>query len=212
MPRNYRQPVDQPVLTGYTDDGLFLKNDYPGQPTHLGGHGFITNMDIPLLEWLISTFDIKRFIDLGCGGGGMVEAALERGISSIGIDGDPAIDPEYVIDFNLPDPDEMERLMADISTPSGKRLVFSTEFVEHVAEEYIPNFLPVFAQADVIFLSHGLPLQFGHHHVTLKDSQFWIDRIVPLGFTHHEELSSQARGAAELIYCKQSGLIFLRNQ
>ena len=57
-------------------------------PNHLGGHLNKTHVDEGSLTWIINTFNIKSFLDVGCGTGGMVELSESKGIKSLGIDGD----------------------------------------------------------------------------------------------------------------------------
>ena len=63
---------------------------------HLGGHMNKTHVDAGALEWLISN-GAKSFLDIGCGPGGMVELATEKGLTARGIDGDHTI-PRFNID------------------------------------------------------------------------------------------------------------------
>lgn len=207
---SYIGPTDQPVLVGYTDDGLFIKHDYPGQPTHLGGHGFITNMDTPALDYLVKNFDIKEFIDLGCGGGGMSEYAEKCNLWTASIDGDPAVNPGWVIDFSNINKDSYPLFLSILEEPHPKRLVWSTEFVEHVAEEFVPNFMPIFACADVILLSHGLPNQFGHHHVNNRPGSHWIQRMQEIGFIVDDDATASVRNVAASQFVRQSGLVFIK--
>ena len=48
-------------------------------PDHLGGHLNKTHTDRATLLYLIQNFDIKSFIDVGCGPGDMVYLANDLG-------------------------------------------------------------------------------------------------------------------------------------
>lgn len=202
----------------YEADGLFIKHDYEGQPRHLGGHGFMTNMDTGVLEFLIERFDIKDFIDLGCGEGGMVRAARDRCIPAMGIDGDEESGADLIIDFAMPIPEtyQWDDEMPDVETSAllspfaRPQLVWSVEFVEHVAEEYIPNYLPVFECGDVVFLSHGLPGQFGHHHVNLQENSYWVGVMASIGMVLDQEATDKARQIATDQFCKKTGMVFVK--
>ena len=69
-------------------------------PEHLGGHNGTTQNDIGALEWAIKKFDIKSMVDVGCGTGRMVRMAEERGLTSMGIDGDGTIDRDTTMPRN----------------------------------------------------------------------------------------------------------------
>ena len=55
---------------------------------HLGGHMNKVHTDRSTLTYLTKKYNIKSMIDVGCGPGDMVMIALDKGINSIGIDGD----------------------------------------------------------------------------------------------------------------------------
>ena len=66
---------------------------------HLGGHNGLTHLDEGALKWLQS-LGHKRFLDIGCGPGGMVQLAEQLGFVVKGIDGDHTLeryDPQKFI-------------------------------------------------------------------------------------------------------------------
>ena len=72
---------------------------------HLGGHNGLTHLDEGALKWLQS-LGHKRFLDIGCGPGGMVQLAEQLGFVVKGIDGDHTLeryDPQKFIihDFQI---------------------------------------------------------------------------------------------------------------
>lgn len=135
---------------------------------HLGGHLGITHIDEGILNYLISEFKIKSFLDIGCGPMGMVNLAKQKGLYALGIDGDPKLafhDDFLKHDFTLGEP----TLNADFD------LAWSVEFLEHVEEKYISNFMPSFKRCKFAFITHALPNKPGHHHVNCQPPEYWID-------------------------------------
>ena len=57
-------------------------------PSHLGGHKNKTHLDEGTIDYLIKKFKPKSFLDIGCGPGGMVKIATNKGLKARGIDGD----------------------------------------------------------------------------------------------------------------------------
>jgi hypothetical protein len=95
----------------------------------------------------------------------VVQAQSFPHVTPIGIDGDPSlkevwqshypVSPEFFChDFaEGPPPVGIE---FSFPGPVAERVVvWSVEFVEHVEERYIPNYLPVFADADVVVMTHS---------------------------------------------------------
>lgn len=179
---------------------------------HLGGHLNRTNIDEGALTWLIDTFDPTSFLDIGCGPGGMVEHALAQGLYSIGIDGDPTVDKSWIQlhDF-VEGPVELDRRF-DIG--------WSVEFVEHVYEKYMPNYMPAFQACDVIVVTYAPPGTPGHHHVNLQEQPYWIDKFGEYGFTFDQEKTDQLRESSTMNLKKKShekrfvqkrGMVFLND-
>jgi SAM-dependent methyltransferase len=148
-------------------------------PKHLGGHANITHLDVQNLKYLQDKYKIQTMVDIGCGPGGMIRKANSMGIASCGIDGD------FTLDFT-----DISVVLNDFTKSSYKfettfDLAWSVEFVEHVEEQYIPNFMSVFKQAKYVFMTYS-PMECGYHY-NVKDSPYWIKVFEDYGFTHDEE-------------------------
>ena len=74
-------------------------------------------------------------LDVGCGPGGMVELANNLGVHAHGLDGD----------YTLKRYDDTKFTIHDFTNGSAPILIiylaWSVEFVEHVYEKYIPNYV-----------------------------------------------------------------------
>ena len=150
-------------------------------PDHLGGHCNVTKINRPVLNRLIEKYEVKSIIDIGCGPGGMKVLCDSLNVDRYGIDGDPEVmkttDHSLLYDFTQ-------------GTPVIDRefdLAWSTEFLEHIEEKYIPNFLPLFQKAKIVCCSAGLPGWPGHNHVNCQPPEYWIDVFKDYGFEYDGE-------------------------
>lgn len=170
-------------------------------PNHLGGHLNITHVDAGVLNFLTKTFSIKSMVDIGCGPGGMEKLALARNISWQGIDGDPQMARSSVLthDFSL-GPFKIEAF----------DLGWSVEFLEHVEEQYLPNFMAAFQSCDSVFITHAPPKKAGHHHVNCQPSSYWIEVFEDWGFIFMEDLTAEVRLASSMTrnFARENGLVF----
>jgi hypothetical protein len=180
-------------------------------PEHLGGHANKTHLDTGVLKYMIEKYGVKTMLDIGCGPGGMVYHARELGIDTHGIDGD----------FTLERTGEFFTLHDYTTGPSSLTenydMVWSCEFVEHVEEEYIPNFMPDFQRAKYVVMTFSE--KNGHHHVNLKPASYWIGIFESYGFSHIEEETTTIRNVTTMNldkkqkkqFVKNNGLFFVRN-
>jgi len=180
-------------------------------PEHLGGHQGITNVDEGALDWAISRFNISSMLDIGCGPGGMVELANSKGIDAIGIDGD----------YTLKRYDDTKFVIHDFSTGpvpklSKYDLAWSVEFVEHVYEDYIENYMPAFKKCKFVIMTYAPPGTGGHHHVNERPKEYWVNKFAQAGFVHVPELSLQMRKSTTMNsegrkrkYINNTGMVFV---
>jgi SAM-dependent methyltransferase len=175
-------------------------------PDHLGGHANKTHLDRGALQWLIKTFRINSFLDIGCGPGGMVELASLRGLYSVGIDGDFTIERNEDCNFIIHDFAESAYTSSEIYD-----IGWSCEFVEHVYEEYIPNYMPCFKQCKNMIITYAPPGWPGHHHVNLKEEEYWINIFEKNDFEYNEELTLELRKNSTMNLHKQKKA-FVKNR
>ena len=173
-------------------------------PAHLGGHFGVTHCDEPTLNYLMANYaPIVSMIDVGCGPGAMVDLAVSKGIRAIGIDGDPA-----VVQANG------GIVEHDYTTGSLSLwpvdLVWSVEFVEHVEERFVWNFLETFRNGRVLMMTHALPGQGGHHHVNEQLPEYWHKLLRSDGWTFDEVGTNWIRANATDWYVRDTGMIWHR--
>lgn len=155
-------------------------------PKHLGGHLNKTHIDKNALSYLIKRFNIKKFCDIGCGPGGMVILAKELGLEAIGIDGD----------FTLSFPENLNIILHDFTTGPINidyyDLAWSCEFLEHVKEEYQDNYFSAFLKCKVVCCTFSISSR-GHHHVNVKDQQYWDNTFDKYGFIKDTQSTNDIR-------------------
>jgi SAM-dependent methyltransferase len=168
---------------------------------HLGGHGNATSMQLPVFDFIQEKFKIKSVIDIGCGPAGMVEYSNYKGIYSIGIDGDTSLDSkEYVINHDY--------TLGALELNQNFDLAYSVEFLEHVEERYVSNFMPSFQKANYVFCTAATPGQGGHHHVNLRFADYWISKFQEYGFEYDEETLIQIRSKTNETIIQKNALFF----
>lgn len=198
--------------------------------SHLGGHLNKTHIDEGAFKYLLSIFDIKTMIDIGCGPGGMVELGLRNGIDSIGIDGDHTIltlnqKYESVDGIVLPiqiKHDYTTGVLCNQTLYKGFEfgvkdltkfdLAWSVEFLEHVEEKYQANYMDTFCRAKYVLMTHALPGAPGYHHVNCRDESYWIDVFSKHRFRYLEEETHELRKRSTMVknFIRNTGKIFIK--
>jgi len=177
-------------------------------PSHLGGHENETHIDRGALRYLIDNLEIKSVVDIGCGLGGMIQCCLNEGIEDvIGLDGD----------FTIERPDQIALRTAIHDFTTGPYhldkiydLAWTVEFVEHVEEKYMQNFIDVFKQCKYVLMTHAFPGQPGHHHVNCQHADYWLNVMEKNGFEPRPYTLQNVRAASTMKerYVRQQSLFF----
>lgn len=184
-----------------------MGNKIMNLPEHLGGHSNKTHIDGGAINWLKDFIKIKSFVDVGCGPGGMVELAKKKGMRALGIDGDYTLvrsDPSlYILHDYTKGPLVLEERFD---------LCWSCEFVEHVEEQYVDNFMQTMNCADMVVVTHAPPGKVGHHHVNCQHAEYWIDVFKNYNFKFDEELTKKVREMSSQLkpFVRHNGLFFVR--
>lgn len=182
--------------------------DPNGLPQHLGGHQNETHIDEGALDHLIQKFGVKSYLDVGCGPGGMVELAHEKGLKSLGVDGD----------FTLKRPDDSRYVLHDYTKGAAPveglwDVGWSCEFLEHVEERYMDNYMDTFGKCKRIVVTHAFPGQGGHHHVNEQDPNYWFQQFGKRGFLLDMVTTDEVRKASTMAqrYIRVSGMVFFNS-
>ena len=156
-------------------------------PEHLGGHQMINHVDQGALKYIQDKFGIKSLLDIGCGLGQMGILCEEKGIKYKGIDGD------YTVTRNTDVAIHDYTLGPREHTDKEYDLAWSTEFVEHVDVEYIPNYMEDFALCKYALITYAPPNTPGHHHVNCQSEEYWFDVFSKYGFIYNKEQTQKIR-------------------
>lgn len=179
-------------------------------PAHLGGYtvgGDPATWYPDLWNWLFHEEHVQSMLDVGCGEGHTLRFFRdELGCAVAGVDGIAQQEASVVVHDYTEGP--LEMVPAD--------LVWCCEFVEHVEERYIPNFLATFKAAPLVLITHAEPGQQGHHHVNCKPPVYWVGVMAAVGYEIDERLTSLSRVIASLNthpmnHYVRSGIAFRRN-
>lgn len=180
---------------------------------HLGGHNGLTHTDEGALRWAIKNLQVKTMLDIGCGPGGQVELANSIGIDAHGVDGD----------YTLKRYDENKFTIHDFTNgpaPITKTydLTWSCEFVEHVYEEYVPNFAKTMAQSKYMIMTYAPVGHTGYHHVNCNTEEYWINTMADYGFIYNKRFTKDMRKHSTMgkktkhQFVKRTGLFFRNEQ
>jgi glycosyltransferase involved in cell wall biosynthesis len=198
----YAMPKDMPEIqktAQYVDKGN----------PHLGGYtigGDPATFYPELFDWLVDVKGVKSVIDVGCGEGHSLKYFKDKGCKVIGIDGIAQNDKLIF---------KHDYAKGIFRTDYEYDLAWVCEFVEHIEEKYIPNFLATLACAKMVLMTHGEPGQAGWHHVNNQTAEYWKAVMAAIGYSYNEELTKKTRElAAKNIdsynHYRRSGMAFNR--
>jgi SAM-dependent methyltransferase len=157
---------------------------------HLGGYvegGDPATWFPDLWQWLIDSVGVTSMLDVGCGEGRALDYFRGAGCTVFGVDGIEQPDPDIAChDFT----------QGPWSSPAHVDLVWSCEFVEHVEEAYIPNYLRAFWAAPLVLITHAEPGQAGHHHVNCRWPDYWRGAMAAAGYELDVALTETTRALA----------------
>jgi len=164
---------------------------------HLGG--FFSEGDggtyYPLM-WahLVRKHGIRSVLDVGCGRGYSALYFKSLGCHIKGIDGSQEAQATNLLgeDFVLAD-----YAVAPSSIQTEFDLVWSCEFVEHVEERFMKNYLRDFRRGRFLAMTFAGPGQPGHHHVNCRPAEYWIRVMYSQGFDYLPEETAELREYAK---------------
>lgn len=179
---------------------------YSELPDHLGGHSNKVHTDEPLLKYLIKKYEIKSMVDVGCGPGWMVNIANQLGLDSMGIEGDYTLNlqpPLFLLhDFTKGKP----------NLDKNYDLTWTVEFLEHVEEKYIENFMHVFQKTKYICCTAATPIAAGvKWHVNCQWPDYWIKKFEEYGFEYDEQETQNIKEVSGMVkpFIKRNGMFYV---
>ena len=174
---------------------------------HLGGHGFKTWVDSGALKYMISKFNIKTMLDIGCGVGGQLIEGSKLGLKTFGIDGDESIN--YPKNLNVKIHDFSKGPLKDYLFLGNEDidLCWSVEFLEHIHERYIDNYMKAFLKGKYIIFTHATKGFGGHHHVNENNFLYWKNIFENYNFEYLEQETKELRKKSTMKFHKKIKII-----
>lgn len=158
----------------------------------------MTNIDIGAFEYIRGFFNIKTMVDVGCGPGGMVAVARDRGVITTGIDGDQSLTVD--VQHNFDD--------GPLQIPPTD-LAWAVEFLEHIEEQYLDNVFSVFGNCKYVFCTHNRKP--GPWHSNCQGTDYWIREFLQRGFRYDPETTRQIKLRSTMAreFVKETGTFFI---
>lgn len=161
--------------------------------SHLGGCYSIGDANTIMPDvwgWLTVNYNIKSILDVGCGYGHSMVWFEKFMIDCIGIDGfEAAINnrvcssPIILHDYNT----------GNLNLSKQFDLGWSSEFLEHVDEKYLPFVFDTFLKCNHVCMTHAWPNQDGYHHVNCQSDEYWVETFVQNGFLFDTDNTKKLR-------------------
>lgn len=179
--------------------------NFDALPKHLGGHANITHVDEGALKYLIKRFNPETMLDIGCGVGGMLLMAKEKGLAVIGVDGDftakrkPEVKDEiFIHDYNT------GTMNFDVYFDIG----WSVEFLEHIDEKYLPNVFDTFNKCKIVFCTAN-PYR-NKYHLNPQPVTYWVEKFKENGFEFLHDQTREVRTYSTMNrdFVRKTGMIF----
>lgn len=181
--------------------------------SHLGG----ASLDHPdkytfmpdVWERLARDYNIDSVIDLGAGAGWAAEWFGDRMKHVLAIDGDPmAVERARARSVYIREHD-FTRGPYDPVFDYG--LCWCAEFVEHVEEKYISNWMAVCKRCCYVCMTFAPPGQGGFHHVNEQPEAYWLGIFAAYGFSHVQAETEKLRATANGEPWGRPHLTFFKN-
>lgn len=134
-----------------------------------------------VLPHLVQLVAPRSLVDVGCGVGTWLKAAMELGVEDVlGIDG-PYVDRAMLqIPASRFTPIDLTR---PFRLPRTFDVALSLEVAEHLPESYAADFVESLASlSNIVLFSAAIPKQMGEHHINEQWQSWWVDRFAAVGF------------------------------
>jgi hypothetical protein len=174
-----------------------------GEFAHLGGYvegGDPRTFCPEVWKHLIERYKVKSVLDVGCGEGHSTTWFRDQGIWALGVDG---IDQpkEYILQHDF--------TSGPLWLAQHFDLAWCCEFLEHVEEKFISNYMVTLSTAKVIACTAAVPGQSGHHHVNCQELQYWVNEFGSRGYHLNKDESMICRKlAGNNNFFAATGMIF----
>lgn len=168
-----------------------------GDAKHLGGFTYkpdLAGVSENVWNFMFGELAIRSVMDVGCGMGTSSAHFLKQGAEVLCLEGSS----DAIANTKIPLTNIVEHDFSRGPWWPSKTYdaVWCVEFVEHVGRHFMPNYLPAFERAAVIFMtSAGVG---GWHHVEVHEKWWWRSRMIAAGFIFSNDLTKLVRAHAEV--------------
>jgi len=177
----------------------------------LEGHCFDYSLANGLSE-LLTSRNVRRIVDLGCGPGWYVKILKDSHFYVEGYDGNPYT--PAISEIVLDDGTCCEQLDLTIPIIFGEpfECVLSLEVGEHIPAEYEHLFLDNITNnsSRYIILSWAVEGQGGSGHVNCRNNDYVIQKMLDRGFVEEVDAKEALRSVAHLDWFKNTIMVFRR--
>ena len=171
---------------------------------HLGGYWNVKNIWGDPGTWspeiwnkIIKDYNIESVADIGCGLGYSCKYFSQKGLSVTGVEGGTNAINNSVFEGAIIKNDYTKSSAFNSFEDKYFDLIWCCEFVEHVEESFMQNFLNDFKKGKYIAMTFAASGQEGYHHVNCQDEDYWIEIVEDLGFMFNKTVSDELRSIAE---------------
>jgi SAM-dependent methyltransferase len=175
-------------------DAALRKSAGPTGAGHWGG-AFLDAPDTATFlpdvwDYLIEKYQVRSVLDVGAGAGWSTKWFANRGIYTLGVEGcREALEKSQcranIVEHDYSAAPFVPSMLLDLAWCAG--------FVEHIEEEFIPNFMASFRACQYVCLTHAEPGQPGYHHVNCQPTEYWINKMNEFGFDHDAAETARLR-------------------
>lgn len=146
-------------------------------------------------SYIVKKYKIKNVLDIGCGRGYSSLYFKSLGCNITGVDGSKKAQELSLIPDNFILNDYT---LSSAITQEKFDLIWCCEFVEHVEEKYINNFLKDFQKGKYLLMTFAGLNQAGHHHVNCNTKEYWINIMEENGFIFSNDITNELVEQAKL--------------
>jgi SAM-dependent methyltransferase len=161
-----------------------------------------------LWRWAYETLGVRSVLDIGCGEGHSTAFFRDLGCRVLGVDGSvqarrDSVVPEFHVTHDF--------TRGAYRPAATFDLIWCCEFVEHVEERYLDNYLKTLARGTgYLMMTFAEPGQVGFHHVNCQPADYWIGKIGATGFHFDATRTEATRAIASPGHYRSRGLFFVK--
>jgi hypothetical protein len=164
-----------------------------------------------ILPPLLSLFDVKSTVEIGCGNGHWSEAGIEAGVSDyVLVDGPWNRREDLLVD-------EGHFRQADLSRPLALSRRFDMAICLEVAE-HVPNdsatvlVKSLTDAADIVLFGAAIPYQGGHGHINEQWPSWWRGRFEQFGYRPYDLVRPYHWSDSEIHYYYRQNIFLYVNE